>query len=139
MRSRVRRLRLSEWLTSVLLIELGLHFLFYPASFGYGALASMGEVAPLEVWTLGLCAIGALRILALWINGHWPAGTPQIRLLGAAVGACTYSVLAVALYRATMGPAPSLGVVTFATIAVWDLLAVYFATMDMVHARRARG
>lgn len=135
---KVRRLRLMEWLCSAIILAIGLHLLAYPATFYRPTMIGLHDIASYNVWTSACVAVGLARMVALAVNGHWPAGTPSIRVVGALAGIGIFGLLAGAFLKATAGTAPSLAVTAYALLMVADVVSVMFATADIFHANRAR-
>lgn len=138
MMSRIRRLRLSEWLCSGILLLMGIHLLVFPATFYRPATSGLGHITSYGAWTTLLIVSGAGRMIALWINGHWPQGTPQIRGIGAMIGAAVFGVMVGGFYSATVNDAaPTMAVGVFFLLMVSDIVSSGFAASDFIRARRA--
>jgi hypothetical protein len=127
-----------EWLCAGIILATGLHLLAFPATFYRPSMAGLSSALSYQAWTGLLIAVGVARIAALWVNGHWSAGTPQIRLVGAVMGSAIFGTFAGAFLSVSVGSAPSTAVTVYALLMLGDIVSSAFATADMIHARRAR-
>lgn len=140
---RIRRLRLMEWLCASILFAMGLHLLAFPSTFYRPSMTAMGSILSYNAWVMILLVSGVSRMVALWINGRWPEGTPQIRLLGAFFGTAIFGVMAGAFASAsaesqiTINPSPSLAVTVYLVLMCGEIVSCGFAISDFIHARRA--
>ncbi len=81
--------------------------------------------------------VGIARMAALWVNGHWPEGTPQIRLVGAVIGSAIFGTFAGAFASVAGVPAPSTAITVYGLLMAADIVSTAFAMLDIIHARRA--
>ncbi len=141
-RVRIRRLRLMEWLCASILFAMGVHLLAFPSTFYRPTMAAISFMS-YNAWVAIFLVSGLSRMVALWINGHWPEGTPQIRLIGALFGTAIFGMLAGAFAtvsaesQLTINPSPSLAVTVYLVLMVGEIVSCGFAISDFIHARRA--
>ena len=62
MRSRIRRLRLIEWLCASVILATGLHLLAFPATFDRPSMIGISSIASYGAWTMLLLCVGASRV-----------------------------------------------------------------------------
>jgi len=140
---RIRRLRLMEWLCASILFAMGVHLLAFPSTFYRPTMAALASILSYNAWVALFTLSGLARMVALWINGHWPEGTPQIRLVGAFLGTAIFGMMAGAFAtvssesQTTINPSPSLAVTVYLVLMGGEIVSCGFAISDFIHARRA--
>ncbi len=80
-----------------------------------------------------MALLATARICALYINGTLPRRTPIIRMIGAIIGACVFSMLAMGLYWPVISfnVATGTGVGTYFVLALFDALSAYRSGADV--------
>ena len=81
--------------------------------------------------------VGAVRVVALWINGRWPRG-PMLRIGGSVIGAMIWGQIA---WLITLGALLNNGTIStdtgiYTLLAIGEILSIYKAAFD---ARYERG
>ncbi len=74
------KLRLGEWLASVILFSMGVVLLVWPHIFAEPTYSVMRLGFGLSGWTLVFILSGGIRLVALWVNGR-KSITPYIRMV----------------------------------------------------------
>lgn len=130
--------RLPEWWMSAMLVCWGLYILFHPGVFTSpatrelfsGMVAMAGALDPAELW--GTCAllVGAIRAVALFINGAYTR-TPAVRVATSFVSAFIWTQVCVGFLNSGVA---NTGVVIYAGMVVLDIMSAYRAATDMVFA-----
>jgi hypothetical protein len=131
--------RMAEWLTaSIMLVfaaTLAIPGDLVTETQVFAFFARFGISEPLLAFSMG--AVGAARMMALYINGSWRR-TPWIRMAGALLGAALFAFLSVSFswpyfsgLRETFPLMPGI----FAVLALFDIIAAYRAGYD---ARRVQ-
>lgn len=86
--------RLSEWHMAGVMLSCGLTLMSSADMFG--TLASyevVSRIASQGVWAAFMVLLGAARLTALVVNGHFPRATGHARYLLASLSACTWALL----------------------------------------------
>lgn len=91
------RNRVFEWCSSCALFGDGLLFTLSPRSIQESSFAPILDTFSVSAIAFMFLVTGLLRILALWHNGTWPIIGPTIRIIGAIIGAVTWSAMGFAL------------------------------------------
>lgn len=135
---RVRfQLRILEWMNAAMLFSLGLVTTYFPQSLSNPSLAYFREHSSL--WAALFLIVGAMRIIALTINGRWNGGTPTLRFIGAALGAGIFSSIAYTFLKNTGFTYITWGATTYIFIVLGELVNSYFTTKDIANHYRYRG
>jgi hypothetical protein len=89
-----------------------------------------------EFWAGTFGAIGAARLVALYINGRWPK-TPIIRIVGAGFGALSWAQVAWLITEGTFNKngVLSTGTGMYSILALADLLSIFRASFDARYYR----
>jgi hypothetical protein len=124
--------RLPEWISSMVMLLLGVSFLLPGETLSITGYHTLEEIGFTDT-SMGLTAVavGVLRLAALYINGAWER-TPAIRMVGAVLSG--FIMMAFAIGTAVpfvigdMPPNTAWG--TYLVIALWDLHASYKAGYD---------
>lgn len=132
----MQRMRLLEWSNSLLIFLLGLVMWLAPMSFQRPGLAPFSDHA--IFWTVSCLVIGAARLIALWINGHWQNGTPLIRLAGATLGTGIFAAFTMTFLAVSTWESIALGVLVFGVPLLTELVNAGFTAKDVVHTRKYR-
>lgn len=126
--------RAPEWLNGLTLVAWGGYVVLNPHMFASaranGGLHMLTDLAPQEVWGLGAFIVGAVRVVALFINGQWGV-TPIIRVLTSYVSAFFWFLIAADFLRAGV---PQLGVVMYSSLLASDMVSVFRAAGDAYEA-----
>lgn len=125
--------RLAEWCTSFVMFGFAITLLLPGDTAGELAKGFFerngitdGLAGPI------LLVVSIMRMVSLYINGHWPK-SPYIRIVGGTVGAMTFFSLAVSFSVPTiLGDMDFLSTAffTYFVLGVTDLLSVYRASAD---------
>lgn len=83
--SQASQARLTEWMLASLMIAWGVAVALPGETLHLAGYRVLVTLAPEEVWAALSIAIGAMRMVALWINGRWRR-SPLLRAGGAAWG-----------------------------------------------------
>jgi hypothetical protein len=107
--------------------------MFSPASVSAGAFGFMPHRP--DIFIMFFLIFGALRIVALGLNGHWMPYGSYARAIGAGVGAFLWAVMAAALwvYGRVEGHELPPGFPVFATLSLFEVVSIYSA---LIGARR---
>lgn len=137
--------RLFEWCMATMMVLIAVTLVMPGDTMERTALKPIADMGFTEEnMALFFGAVGVLRAMALYLNGHinnivvGPKGA-YIRAVGAAAGCFIMGQLTGALvFEALKGPAaPSLVIPVFGTLAGFEALSVYIAALDGV-ARKSR-
>ena len=118
--------RQFEWGMGLLLLVWAVNIAVVPAAFDQPTFGAIRSVASPLVWTVICCAIAALRLGALYINGTWRA-SPFIRAGTAALSGLFWTALALGLWASRL---PNTGVPIYLGVASFDLYGAYQASKD---------
>jgi hypothetical protein len=127
------KLRLGEWLSSVILFSMGLVlFVFpnilngriFPLMRDFGSLG--GEVNPSATWIVILFVFGGGHLIALYINGRKPV-TPYIRLIASFLSCFVWWQITVSLF---LSGVPALVWGVFPWLLVLEIYNVFQASAD---------
>lgn len=133
--------RISEWFNAAILSSWGVYLLLHPDLFDQPATRMvtqrMAEMVPLSVnpesvWGLVAFTAGAIRLVALFINGAW-SRTPALRLMTAAISAFVWTQVFIGLMIV-----PNMGLAVYPWLVVIDLVAAYRAGRDVAISEVAR-
>jgi peptidoglycan/LPS O-acetylase OafA/YrhL len=86
------------------------------------------------MWAVLTFVIASVRMVALYVNGHWRR-TPLLRALTAAIGAGLWFSMA-SLFHGKVGPLPP-GVLVCSVLAALDVLSAWRSGRDITIAKRA--
>lgn len=130
--------RFGEWMAALAMLSIGLVLALPGDTMRFSEWWPLRDFGLREV-TVGVVigAIGAARMVALWINGSWNR-TPVLRGIGATAGLILFCGLALAsAWSWAVGDvrAPSMDFALYAIFAMADLRGVYRAGMDHGAAR----
>ncbi|EIZ83709.1 hypothetical protein WYO_3722 [Methylobacterium sp. GXF4] len=136
--------RLFEWCMATMMILIAVTLAMPGDTMERAALRPIAEMgATEENMALFFGAVGVLRVMALYLNGHinnivvGPKGA-YIRAVGAAAGCFIMGQLTGALvFDAFKADAPSFVIPVFGTLAGFEALSVYIAALDGV-SRKSR-
>lgn len=123
--------RTIEWQHAIMMILLGIGLLFPMQSMTSAAFAPMVAIMPELIWGVVFLITGVLRVIALYVNGSAPRGSPIARLFGAFVGVSIFSFMTVAFFNAL--PTALFGVVYSFVMGMFELRVIYNATKDLKH------
>lgn len=126
--------RLAEWLTSAILMVFAVTLALPGDVTAEGTMFAFFAEYHIPEVSIG-CSIGivgAVRMMALHINGNWRR-TPWIRMVGAMLGAALFAFLAATFtwpyvngLRETFPLMPGI----FAVLSIFDIIAAYRAGYD---------
>ncbi|MHB2205083.1 hypothetical protein [Methylobacterium sp. CM6257] len=136
--------RLFEWCMAVMMLLIAITLVLPGDTMERAALKPIAEMGfSEENMALFFGAVGVLRSLALYLNGHinnyvvGPKGA-YIRALGAGAGCFIMGQFCGALiFDAFKADAPSFVIPVFGTLAMFEALSVYIAVLDGV-TRKSR-
>ena len=128
------RMRKMEWVSSGVLFFTGLLMLFAPDSFTRADYSTFTQHALL--WTYGCIVIGALRLTALWVNGHWNGGTPIIRMVGSILGMGVFGAFVGNLIEVSSFDSVPFGIVAYCGLMLGELLSTLYSASDVIKLNR---
>jgi phosphate/sulfate permease len=128
------RAKKLEWISSLIILGIGIVMLAYPVSFDLPTLVAFKQGQ--MFWTMTCLLVGVFRVLALTINGNWPGGTPALRLVGSLIGAGIFGAFVGNLWRTTDATHVYWGMVTYGGLMVGELLSSYYSAKDIVLHKR---
>lgn len=136
--------RKIEWLMAGLAVCWGAYIKAYPEIFyqpetssvlgGMVAMSDWLGMSPENVWGGSAMIFGAIRMIALFINGAY-VRTPIFRAIAAFGTMFIFTQVSIALYRSGV---PNLGLVVYPWLVVADLLSVFRAAQDALFAENQR-
>lgn len=136
--------RLIEWFMAGLMVSWGLYVLGSPDMFTHpaerdifaymAAMSSWTGIEPSIVWGLGSTVFGAVRALALFVNGAY-VRTPVIRVAMSFVSAFIWTQILLCIVYSGL-PNPAVAVYSWLVIA--DIVSAYRASKDAVLAEAQR-
>lgn len=92
------------------------------------------EISPQEVWGLGAFIVGAIRLVALYINGRWHL-TPLIRVATSFMSVAVWFWISVGLVRSGL---PQTGLVIYPGLMLADMFSASRAASDAYEAEATR-
>jgi hypothetical protein len=127
------RHRLFEWMTTLMMLGIAVVLAVTPASIALGSFRYL-ELAGFTPVMLGTAfmAGGALRIVALYLNGRSRVYGPRLRAAGALLGAFVWAEMAIALVHLTpVVGTISIGVPVYCFLALGEMMSCYRAATDV--------
>jgi hypothetical protein len=121
------RYRTVEWQHSICMFLIGIILLLPIETMQVAAFTEMVKLMTEPMWGFLFLFTGMMRMIALFINGQAPKGSPAARLLGSIIGVALFTlvtttlILAGALFGATL----------CFIIAVFELKVIYNSTRDL--------
>lgn len=126
--------RATEWLASTVMLTFAITLSLPGETLASPAFRSFRAIG-LDDAALAtpMALLATARLCALYINGTLPRRTPVIRMIGAIVGACVFSMMAMGLYWPVLNfdVATSTGVGTYFVLALFDALSAYRSGADV--------
>lgn len=123
--------RAVEWLVTGLLTSWGAAVILQPGMFETNpAFLHMAKIAPQEAWGLYAFVVGALRAMALFINGSWQR-TPIVRIIAAFASAFIWTQV---LLGISNSPVPTTAWAFFPWFIAADFYSAFRAGADAVFA-----
>ncbi len=135
--------RVLEWQTSLTTIMLGLVFMQpdVPATLSSGSgggFLNLLAKLPATWWGTAMIAVGITRIVALYINGRSPRGSPLVRIGGAILGVVLWSQILASFYDASLRLGHILPGVAFVVVLLAaDMFSVGRSVRDFTKATRS--
>lgn len=131
--------RMSEWVSSLVILAIGLISLIYPQTFLRPSLIEFYPIA--TTWTWLCIVVGVGRILSLIVNGHWSGGTPALRIIGSVIGAGMFGALVGNLATASdiARYGLSWGVGTYSILLIAELVNAFRASTDLANVKKYGG
>lgn len=135
--------RAPEWLNGLYMLPWGLYVLTHPQLFTLPQTAPLfsgmaGMVGGVQyaslIWGGIPAVVGALRIMALCINGFWSA-TPKIRLVCSFASAFVWTQIVVGLMKSGL---PNTGLIIYTGLIFADIYSSFRATWDVVLTSRVK-
>jgi hypothetical protein len=128
-------LRAVEWFGAGAMTSLGFFILLNPSMFSENPAAhGLLVYAPQHIWGLVSLVAGALRLVALFVNGMWYR-TPAVRWLTTMISIFVWFCLAAA-YLAS--PVPTTASILLVWHIVADMYSAYRAATDFIEAEAQR-
>lgn len=130
--------RLFEWVTTIIMLGMAATIILYPDALAKGAFRYMlvAGFTPL-VMGLFLAVVGAVRVVALYLNGRSPLWGPRVRAVGALAGAFIWCWMAVALAYLTNDTGfPSIGIFNWIGLTLGEIVSCARAGSDVRHPVR---
>jgi hypothetical protein len=128
------RKRLLEWMTSFILVGIGLIMLVFPASFDRPNYQIFSDHSIL--WLIACLGVGVLRMIALVINGSWNGGTPLLRLIGSISGMGIFGAFLGNLLQVSTVYSVPFSVATYLGLMLGELLSSFYTASDMINVRK---
>lgn len=126
--------RAIEWLISAILVSWGITVILTPGLFKLNeAYAGLLLMAPQERWGLYSFIIGAVRMMALFVNGSW-VRTPVIRLVCSFASAFVWTQVFLGFLNA---PVPTTAFAFFPWFIASDLYSAFRAGTDAYLAQKS--
>lgn len=129
------RLRLFEWITSLVILALGMIMWLSPESF-YRTPSLQPFASHAIEWTIACLSIGLARLLALYVNGHWVGGTPLLRLIGSIAGATVFGAFVGNFMSSSTLGSIAWPIATYTGLMVGELISSFFSASDVYNAKR---
>lgn len=136
--------RRLEWLMAGFMIAWGWYVLLHPGMFFDSATAALfsGMKAisdpiteyPALLWGGAALVVGLARGIALFVNGAWTR-TPLVRLIASFISMFIITQIVIGLWQSGV---PNTGLIAYPWFVIADLLSVYRAAIDVVHAEKQR-
>lgn len=124
------RTRSVEWLLSCLMLTWGVILLAPNDSFANPAYQWLATIGEERVWGGLALGIGALRVVALYVNGSWRR-TPLIRAFAAVVGLMWWvSVGALLIFGVEPGKPVPAGFAFYPVFALFEAYSCYRSGLD---------
>jgi hypothetical protein len=126
------RNRLFEWTMTAALLGLGVHLLIWPDAMRASSFRILLSAVGSDYLTAFYLFVGCFRAAALWLNGNWPRWGPQVRALGALLGAVVWLQMDIALAQLApaVGIPPSPGIPVYSALFLAELYSTYRAASD---------
>lgn len=131
------RSRALDWTCAAMILAWGIVLLLPGETFTSPAYEFLADLGTEAAWGSTLIVIGALRVVALIVNGHWQEGSPVMRAVAAALGVIVWSLFLagfVDLSIARSAVSPGAGV--YLVLLGADLFSCARAGADAVRARQ---
>lgn len=132
------RPRTLEWISAGAILAAGILLAMPGATFsnspGYAAFAA---VAPENVWAAFCCAVGLVRMVALWINGQWRR-SPILRGATSVMGVCLWMLVVSLIMHASL-PGPAMVLAPYGALLTIDLISAWRSGRDYIESERAHG
>jgi hypothetical protein len=125
--------RLFEWVSSFMMLGIGVHLMLWPNAVRGNAFAFLLHYIPAEAMSLFFWLLAISRISALIINGHAPRLGPIVRGCASGMASIIWGQMAVTLYvlNAAGDGAPSSGIPIYSVLMLAELFSVYRASSDV--------
>lgn len=121
-----------EWFSAFVMLSWGVTLALPGDTLSGPSYAAFGRFGMTEeAWAGVFSAVGLARLVALYINGHWPK-SPHIRMLGSLFGAISWGQVAYLLTLSTYfttGIAAT-GTAVYSLLALADLFGIARAAFD---------
>lgn len=125
-----------EWISSTILLGIGIVMLAFPQSFDLPSLVAFKDGQ--NFWTLTCLLVGLARIIALVINGNWPSGTPTLRLIGSLVGAAIFGAFVGNLLETSDATHVYWETMTYSVLLLGEIISSYYSAIDVVNHKKYR-
>jgi hypothetical protein len=123
--------RSLEWFNALFLTGWGSYVILNPQLFStVSTLSGLTTLGPQERWGLLAFTCGFIRLVALFINGHWGL-TPWIRLITSVISIFAWFWISVGLFRSS----PSPDVIIYPGLLLADMFSAFRAASDANQAR----
>lgn len=125
--------RLFEWVMTFIMLGMACTIVYAPETIGKSAFRYMLVIvaSPLAIGMF-FWIVGAVRVVALLLNGHSPLWGPRLRAIGALGGALIWAWMAVALiYLTNDTGSPSLGIFNWVGLAAGEIISCARAGADV--------
>lgn len=126
-----------EWFSAGVMLVWGLTLIAPGQTLDGPQYAAFGRFGITEaMWAYVFGTVGAVRLVALYINGNWPK-TPHVRMLGSLFGALSWAQVAWLLTESTYVATGvwNTGSGVYALFAIVDLLGIARAGFDARYHR----
>lgn len=129
------RLRLAEWINALVIFLMGMTMWVFPESFNRGPSLAL-FAANADFWTMACLGVGVIRLMALYINGHWGGGTPLIRMLGSIAGAAMFGAFIGNFIGTSTSTSVSWAIAVYSGMLLGELFSGYFSAIDVFNAKK---
>ncbi|MDI4231468.1 hypothetical protein OZ411_01395 [Bradyrhizobium sp. Arg237L] len=124
--------RSVEWLLASMMLAWGFGLLLPGDTMSLPQHRMLGAIAPEFVWAAWSVSIGAVRVVALYINGSWRR-TPLFRVAGASLGLIWWIVLGFLFWTAVAGGPWPAELMWFPVFIAFEGYSIFRGARDSYH------